>query len=104
MTLYRGTSQPEGLSMESFTTLEYIANLFAAKGGLSLRAFGSGQVRTEVIPRRFIMGSYNTIPGWPEKKVLGSEEYMVLGTAFYADKGITRDTPASSKSTYITID
>lgn len=99
--LYRGTKQPRGLSLESFTALPSVAQMFANAGGSSGGASGAkaGDIRTEKIPRRYIMSTYAIAPEWKDKiedEVMGKEEYMVLGTGYYADKGIVRSAPASA--------
>lgn len=105
MTLYRGTRQPEGLSMESFTSSKSIADYFADVGGSSSSWFAPrGELRTEVVPRKYIMGSYKINRGWDETEVAGKKEYMVLGTSYYANAGITRDTAATSFAHNVTLD
>lgn len=96
ITLYRGTHQPRGLPLESFSTDRSIADLFANLADFSDRRRGQGEVRTERIPRKYIFGSWQTIPNWPESEVAGKKEYMVLGTSFYNNQRQTRATSRSA--------
>ena len=80
--LGRGTSQPRGLSMESWSTDRATPPRFA---GMRL---SGGRNRSEerwgTVPRKYIMGTYQTIPTWVERSVVGKQEHMVLASAYYS--------------------
>lgn len=86
VTLYRGTHQPRGLPLESFSEQKAIAELFANEVNFSELRVGQGEVRTEQVPRKYIFGKYSIIETWRESGVRGKKENMVLGTAFYANE------------------
>lgn len=86
VTLYRGTHQPRGLPLESFTTIKKVAEEFAQNVPFSGPRNGQGEVRRERIPRKYIFGSWQTFRGWPEDEVLGRHEHLVMGTSFYANE------------------
>jgi hypothetical protein len=80
--LGRGTSQPRGLSMESWSTDRMTPPRFSRmrlSGGRN-----SGEERWGTVPRKYIMGTYKTIPTWQEHTVVGKQEHMVLASAYYA--------------------
>ena len=97
--LGRGTSQIRGLSMESWSPDPASVKRFAEFGGVLLgqRPFpGSpprGEERWGVVPRKYIMGSYRTIPFWDESGQNAKQEYMVLASSYYAqEKGKSVET------------
>ena len=81
VTMYRGTTQPAGLGLESWTDLPEIGELFAGKVRFSGGRGNVGEVRQRQIPRNAIFGSWQTIKTWDEDLVTGKQEYIVLGTA-----------------------
>lgn len=87
ITLYRGTTQPAGLGLESWTDLPEISEIFAHGirfSGGDMRV--KGEVRVHQVPRKAIFGSWQTIPNWDEDLVAGKHEYMVLGTSLFPAK------------------
>jgi hypothetical protein len=85
VTLYRGTHQPRGLSLESFSTEKKIAQQFAeGEVEYSGSRNGEGEVRKEQVPRKYIFGSWKTIRSWVDP--YREREFMVLGTSFYQNE------------------
>ena len=92
VTLYRGTHVRKGIPMASWTDLEKIAIRFKRihsgknPGG---DKYAGAEVRTETVPRKYIMGSWKTIKDWKKKiepQVIGKHEFMVLESSFYGEK------------------
>jgi hypothetical protein len=89
VTLYRGTTQPPGLGLESWSDLKSTGELFAGSVRFSGQYQDEGELRVQKVPRNLIFGSWNTIKGWAdtiEPNVTGKQEYMVLGTALAPEK------------------
>ena len=95
--LYRGTHQPRGLPLESFSTVKKVANQFASgEIAYSGNRGDRGEVRVEQVPRKYIFGSYKTISGWLDQ--YREKEFMVLGTSCYNnERQVQRQTRASAR-------
>jgi hypothetical protein len=86
--LYRGSIYEPGLPLEPWSPIRMVAAIFA--DGVKWRADFSGSpspiVRKAKIPVKYFLGTWDTVPNWPEESVLGKKEYMIAGKAF-ADEG-----------------